>query len=50
MDRLIYCKKCLVPNTRPHLFFDKSGICAACINHENKKKLIGTRERLNLKI
>jgi N-acetyl sugar amidotransferase len=39
MDRLIYCKKCLVPATRPHLFFDKNGICAACIYHENKKKI-----------
>jgi N-acetyl sugar amidotransferase len=39
MDKLIYCKKCLVPNTRPHIFFSKNGICAACINHENKKRI-----------
>jgi len=28
-----------VPNTRPHLFFNKNGICAACTNHENKNKI-----------
>ena len=49
MDRLIYCKKCLVPNTRPHLFFDKNGICVACINHENKKKINWNKRKIEFK-
>lgn len=32
-----YCKKCLMPDTRPGLTFDPSGICAACINFEKQK-------------
>ena len=32
------CKKCLTPNTRPRVKFVK-GICNACINWEEKKKI-----------
>ena len=32
-----YCKKCLMPDTRPGLTFDDNGICAACINFEKQK-------------
>ncbi len=32
-----YCKKCLMPNTRPGLKFDENGVCIACINYENQK-------------
>ena len=34
---LKYCKKCLMPDTRPGLTFNKDGICAACINYEKQK-------------
>ena len=27
-----YCKNCLMPNTKPHLSFDKKGFCNACNN------------------
>ncbi len=33
------CKKCLTPNSRPRIVFDKNGICNACLNSENKKKI-----------
>lgn len=46
MDKIIYCKKCLVPSTRPHLYFDKNGICSACINHENKKKINWNKRKI----
>jgi len=32
-----YCKKCLMPDTRPGLTFDKDGVCAACKNYEKQK-------------
>ena len=35
---IIYCKTCLLPNTKPGLNFYK-GICAACINNSIKKKI-----------
>ncbi len=32
MTKIIYCTKCLYPNTKPNLFFDKNGVCSACVN------------------
>lgn len=34
-----YCKKCVMPNTRPGITFDSDGICMPCKNHEKKKKV-----------
>ena len=34
-----YCKKCLMPDTRPGSVFNKDGVCQACINYENRKKV-----------
>ena len=34
-----YCKKCIYPNTKPNLVFDKKGICNACKNFSKKKKI-----------
>ena len=34
----IYCKKCLMPTTRPRVVFD-DGICNACRNADEKKKI-----------
>lgn len=33
---LIYCKKCVMPHTKPDLFFDKDGVCDACRSAELK--------------
>jgi N-acetyl sugar amidotransferase len=34
-----YCKKCVMPNTKPDLFFDEKGICDACNSAELKKTI-----------
>jgi len=34
-----YCKRCLMPDTRPHTIFNKDGLCQACVNYEEKKKV-----------
>lgn len=34
-----YCKKCCLPSTKPHLSFDEEGVCNACRNYENRKKV-----------
>lgn len=39
-----FCKKCIMPDTRPGISFDEKGICIACQNHE-KKKTINWNER-----
>tara|TARA_Y100001958_G_C21247329_1_gene578503 strand:+ start:4687 stop:5781 length:1095 start_codon:yes stop_codon:yes gene_type:complete len=32
-----WCKKCVLPNTRPNLKFNSNGICSACVNNEKKR-------------
>ena len=33
-----YCKKCLMPDTRPGLKFDDHGICYACLHFDQQKE------------
>ena len=32
-----YCKKCVIPDTRPGIKFNKEGICYPCLAAEKKK-------------
>lgn len=32
-----YCKKCVMPNTRPGITFDNNGVCSACQSYERRK-------------
>ena len=41
-----YCKKCLIPDTRPGIQFDENGICYPCLNYE-KQKTIGWNDRFS---
>ncbi|WP_027400285.1 N-acetyl sugar amidotransferase [Anaerovorax odorimutans] len=34
-----YCKKCVMPDTRPGISFDENGVCSACNTQEKKKKI-----------
>ncbi len=42
-----YCKKCVMPDTRPGIKFNKDGICYPCLSAE-KRKNINWRERQEL--
>lgn len=33
---LVYCKKCVMPNTKPDLEFDTEGVCSACRSYEKR--------------
>lgn len=33
-----YCKKCIMPDTKPYITFNSSGVCSACLAHESKQK------------
>ena len=51
MTDIKFCNKCLTPNSRPRVVFDKQNICNACHNAEKKKKIDWKkREREFLKI
>lgn len=32
-----YCKKCVMPDTRPGIVFNREGVCSACVNYEARK-------------
>jgi hypothetical protein len=34
-----YCKKCVMPDTKPGLMLDEEGVCQACRRYEQKKKI-----------
>jgi len=34
-----YCKRCVQPNTRPGIYFNKDGVCGACLYEDEKKKI-----------
>ena len=34
-----YCKKCIMPDTRPGIKFNEEGICTGCINYEKRKEI-----------
>ena len=43
--KIKYCKKCVIPNTRPDINFDNEDICSACNNHFKIKKKINWNKR-----
>lgn len=42
---MIYCKKCILPDSRPGIFIDKRGICSGCNGHIIKDTKIDWEER-----
>jgi N-acetyl sugar amidotransferase len=36
---LRYCKRCIMPDTKPDLFIDEEGICNACRSYEQRKEI-----------
>ncbi len=37
--KIKYCKKCLIPNLKPHIIFKKE-ICSACLFHKKKNDIL----------
>jgi len=37
--KLTYCKKCVMPDTKPDLLLDEHGVCNACRSYENRKEV-----------
>jgi len=35
----MYCNKCLYPETKQDLWFDKNGVCSACQSYDNRKDI-----------
>ncbi|MFH0969689.1 MAG: N-acetyl sugar amidotransferase [Patescibacteria group bacterium] len=42
---MIYCKKCVQPDNRPGIYFNKEGVCGACLYQEDVEKKINWNKR-----
>ena len=42
-----YCKKCVLPDSRPNLFILDSGICSACVSHMTRKPINWKKREIN---
>lgn len=40
-----FCKRCVMPDTKPNLNFDEDGICDACRSQEIKNRDIDWQSR-----
>lgn len=45
---LVYCKKCVMPSTKPDLHLDESGVCNACRSFEARKEVDWTKRLIEL--
>ena len=36
---LSYCKRCIMPNTKPDLYFDEEGVCSACLSFLERSEI-----------
>lgn len=44
---LIYCTRCVYPNSKPDLTFDENGVCSACLAFEARKHIDWDKRREN---
>lgn len=47
---LTYCKRCVMPDTKPDLFIDDEGICSACRSYEQRNEVDWTQRREELTV
>lgn len=45
-----YCKKCVMPDTRPGIKFNEEGICSACQSYERRKSIDWNKRYQELEI
>ncbi|MBM4293808.1 MAG: N-acetyl sugar amidotransferase [Deltaproteobacteria bacterium] len=45
---LRYCRRCVMPETKPDLFIDEEGVCNACRNFENRKQVEWDQRKVEL--
>lgn len=43
-----YCKRCLLPETKPHLHIDEEGVCDACRNYEQREEVDWNKRKKDL--
>jgi N-acetyl sugar amidotransferase len=46
--KIKYCTKCVIPDTKPDIQFDKDGVCSACLYYERRDKVNWEKRKLEL--
>lgn len=46
--KLIYCRRCVMPHTKPDLKIDEAGVCSACRNYEKRVEVDWAQRRVEL--
>ena len=36
---VVFCKRCVMPSSRPRIVFNEQGVCNACLNGDEKNKI-----------
>ena len=36
MKNIFFCKICVYPSSKPHIEFDKDGICSGCVAYQRR--------------
>ena len=45
---ITYCRSCVMPETKPDLYIDEEGVCAACRHYEQRQEVDWDRRREEL--
>jgi len=43
-----YCKKCVIPDTKPDILFNNEGICSACVYYEERSEMNWDKRKIEL--
>jgi N-acetyl sugar amidotransferase len=46
---IVYCRRCLMPETKPDLYIDSEGVCSACRSYEQRKAIDWTARKQELR-
>jgi len=50
MEYIKYCKRCIMPYTKPDLFIDEEGVCSACRSYEQRENIDWNKRKKELEI
>ncbi|MDZ4826253.1 MAG: N-acetyl sugar amidotransferase [Actinomycetota bacterium] len=45
---IVYCRSCLIPETKPDIFFDEDGMCSACRHYDGRDDVDWAARRVEL--
>ena len=44
-----FCRKCVIPDTRPGVKINEEGVCLACVNHGKRPDVDWNKRKLEFK-